>query len=724
MDDDWKQLQRELKILRAKQASGGWLHPKDKARLQWLEERLGDAEAVVRHQVQEPVATGPTVKTSDDHYATEISEQLLQEAEQQKLTKAWEQEQLGRQKKVIEVHDAREKAQATFRQQGLSNFAVEVTDDLKEGEVGLAEVPREEDEGAQKIDYHKAVYAQDESERLLKKEGKNNNPFALNIADSLDLGLDQAAAAESLVPDIGSKGIEVELEDETILEKPTLSYNEADPEARKLLEELGKTPGGLPADESIGAKTTHRAEAAEQARLDRELLQQAVDYAEDQGLVEEEHVWATDDEGREIELAREGNDLDQAVLAPQQPLPESRPRWSDVADTRPGVAAANDPAGDTIEVDLLAAAVQAEASLVGTGTAAPPPPAAAEPSPGVLVPDPPGPGNEENDEGPLIPEPPPESAPEPDDSGPPEVIVLDKPEEETEVMDVEDAMIREVSPEDVPDLSDESIDLIKDPKLAGPVEAQQVAADDFWGLSGEATETVPEPAQPTLKQPAPPPPDRPVPPAPEPSAGPLPALSAVPVAPSKKHKAKPRARVSIEKKSPSHPPRSLMSLFDDNAADQEDGLVPSGSSLDQPFSPAPASPQQRSKKGVANDLVGPRRATVHFKDGVNRRGVINQVDTDADLVRLEPAPGSAGEAEEIVALAVKAIFLMLPRGTAYPDKQGMMVKLVMMDGRRLEGFTPDYDPHRKAFTMFPARDSGNIERVIVYNDAVKNIWFE
>jgi len=50
--------------------------------------------------------------------------------------------------------------------------------------------------------------------------------------------------------------------------------------------------------------------------------------------------------------------------------------------------------------------------------------------------------------------------------------------------------------------------------------------------------------------------------------------------------------------------------------------------------------------------------------------------------------------------------------------------LMMMDGRKLEGFTPDYQPRSRAFTLFPARDEGNIERVVIYNDAVKNIWFD
>jgi hypothetical protein len=176
----------------------------------------------------------------------------------------------------------------------------------------------------------------------------------------------------------------------------------------------------------------------------------------------------------------------------------------------------------------------------------------------------------------------------------------------------------------------------------------------------------------------------------------------------------------------------LNDLFEDESgAGQSDGMIPVA-----PTSPprntetirsAPVFSGSRpglAKRGKANDLSGPRRATVHFKDGVNRRGVLGNVDTDADLIRLEPAPGDNTPAEDLVALSLKAIFLLLPRGAAYPEKTGLETRVTMMDGRSLEGFTPDYDPRRKAFTLFPKADRGNIERVIVFNDAVKNIWFQ
>ncbi len=128
--------------------------------------------------------------------------------------------------------------------------------------------------------------------------------------------------------------------------------------------------------------------------------------------------------------------------------------------------------------------------------------------------------------------------------------------------------------------------------------------------------------------------------------------------------------------------------------------------------------------GQPNDLRGPRRATVHYRDGVSRRGLLQRVDPQAKKVRLEPSGAGSKKVEELGADGLMAIFILLPRGTAYPEKTGKAVRVVMSDGRKLEGFTADYDPASRAFTLFPREDRGNIERVIIYNDAVKNICFD
>jgi len=108
---------------------------------------------------------------------------------------------------------------------------------------------------------------------------------------------------------------------------------------------------------------------------------------------------------------------------------------------------------------------------------------------------------------------------------------------------------------------------------------------------------------------------------------------------------------------------------------------------------------------------------------VSKRGVISEVDTDANTIVLDPPKGGNRPKEKLNAMALKAIFLLLPRGVAYPEKSGYYCKIVLMDNRKLEGYTPDYDPQRKAFTLFPLEDKGNIERILIFNEAIKNLWF-
>jgi hypothetical protein len=101
---------------------------------------------------------------------------------------------------------------------------------------------------------------------------------------------------------------------------------------------------------------------------------------------------------------------------------------------------------------------------------------------------------------------------------------------------------------------------------------------------------------------------------------------------------------------------------------------------------------------------------------------VGEIDLDASSIQLTPPDG--GAAETFNALALKTIFLLLPPGMSYPEKQGQRVRVVLIDGRTLQGTSNDYHPNRNAFTLFPAEDRGNIERIIVFTGAVKNIWFE
>lgn len=694
MKDEWKKHIRELKVLRAKKKAGGWLPPKEAKRLEWLEERFGDAPEIERIQIDEPVDAGPKTKTADHGYATEVSEKLLKDADKYKLTKAWEKDE-KKKKRGFEARDRRE-GKATFKQEGLSGFAVEATEDMKSGEIGLTEVP-EEEEAQKKIEHGQVVYAQDESERLTKKS-EGANPFALDISDGLTRGLDKHKDyEEDAVPDTAAKSFEVEVDDEELAALDNLER--APTKAADLSDELQgllKKSYDLPKDNEVkseGEMSTHQVGGAGEDLSTLDLMRQAVDYAEDQGTIEEEaQVFEIDEEGKtlpyeeqvedltagmgdtgtgetvEAEIPDPGSQEDLAVLIPDAPAEpaKKKPRFSDTAPTRPGVAPSE------------------MATEMGEAL---PDPAAAEPEDlAVLIPDP-----------------------------------TDDLPEEDEILEVDSDDIIEVEPE-----IELEIDHSSQAEVAAAMEPQareeDVDVDDFWGVSEESAPreppTIPEqenPAAPKYrpKKPLPafsassPPPPLPQEEKPAPRPAPRPAAKrseAVPIGAPK----------SVDRE-------SIDALFADaeldTGGDEEIAAVaPARPQAAKPFAEGTTQP---------DDLPpGPRKATVHFKDGVTRRGVISQIDTDADLVRLNPPANSSAPAEDLIALALKTIFLMLPRGASKPRVNGSQVRLVLIDGRSLEGVTNDYEPRRKAFTLFPKGARGNIERIIVYNDAVKNIWFD
>lgn len=661
MKDEWKKHIRELKVLRAKKKAGGWLPPKEAKRLEWLEERFGDAPEIERIKIDEPVDAGPKTTTADHGYATEVSEKLLEKAEKQKLTKAWEQEE-KKERRGFEARDRRE-GQATFKQKGLSGFAVEATEDLKEGEVGLAEVPREE-EAEKKIEYGQVVYAQDESERLTKKS-EGDNPFALDISDGLSLGLEKHKGYEQdTVPDTAAKSFEVELDDEELQALDNL--DRAPAKANDLSDDLQgvlKKSYDLPKEDDLseGEKSTHEVVDAGGDLSTLDLMRQAVDYAEEQVTTEEEaQVFEIDEEGNPLPYDEQVEDLSadldntgtgetiEAELPmpppPPPPVENKKPRFSDTAPTRPGVA----PSETATELG--------------------------------------------------------------------EVLQVPEPiTEEDEVL--------EIGPDDIVEVPIEvemEVEHGSPAELAATMDApsgqEDIDIDQFWGISEEAPAAPPPPEPPTMPQQ-----EKPAAPKYRPKK-PLPTLSVAPAPPPLPREEEPTERPARPAPKPIDR-ESIDALFDDadletNSGDDIAPIAPQKHALAEvaPFGAGAAQP--------TNLPPGPRKATVHFKDGVTRRGVVSQVDTDADLVHLDPPSGSSAPAEDLVALALKTIFLMLPRGGSKPRVSGSPVRLVLIDGRSLEGVTSDYDPHRKAFTLFPKGARGNIERIIVYNDALKNIWFD
>jgi hypothetical protein len=420
---------------------------------------------------------------------------------------------------------------------------------------------------------------------------------------------------------------------------------------------------------SEGERSTHVVGDAGEDLSTLDLMRQAVEYAEGKSPAQEEaQVFEIDEEGNAVPYEEQVEDLsaamadtgtgetmeaeipdpgvseDLAVLIPEPPSEPAmkKPRFSDTAPTRPGVA----PSEMMTEMG--------------------------------------------------------------------EALQLPEPiTEEDEVLEIDSDDIIEVPLE-----VEMEVDHSSQAEVAATMEpqprAEDIDADQFWGLSEAAPAAPLPPEPPTMPQQ-----EKPVAPRHRPKK-PLPALGVAPAPPPLRKEEKPAPR-------PAHPaPRrvdkkSIDALFDDAEIEASPGeeLAPVS-----PARPRAAAPVVAGSSQPIDIAPGPRKATVHFKDGVTRRGVIGHFETDADLVRLDPPTGSSAPSEDLVALALKTIFLMLPRGADKPRVSGAPVRLVLIDGRSLEGTTNDYDPHLKAFTLFPKGARGNIERIIVYNDAVKNIWFE
>ncbi len=863
---EWKKLNRELKILRAKQASSARLMPKDAQRLAWLEKRMGDAEAVKRIRIKEEKTTGPTTTTSDDSWATEIDENLVKDTEGYELKKAWEKDDQKRPHREFEAKDSR-RGRSTFKQKELSSFAVNLTDDLKEE--GFQETQEEEEAVYDQMkDFGRKVsYAKDESDRLVKKKRRReeaaSNPFAIDLSDGMSAALDNFKDF-STVPDTAAKSQSADYGDDELdeLPDPRGRPGQVSSEIEKLYETEMENEGE--GGRSMGELTTHEVdESTREMDINEQMVEEAVGYAEKEGLVEDDDGrWAVDERGRDIQdREKKERDDDNRFEYSASDAPSSL-SVSEVEE---------EDLQDGFDMSALGGESTQEAAAMPPGVLIPDPPP--EPSPfekdtpsgdlGVLIPDPPTddstqaemnvpdladvpslddvlPYGEElpdmsdgMDDFPDMSDGLDEDLPDVEiESSKPSPSAAPPPEYEHKEEFIE---APDLSGEDglysAPDLSENSdvdvrqtgplrlgfqpdatrMDEMADEPASAPDLSDMLAAvdedgdgdaeaalSDLMKKPGGETEAAPFPEDPEIDlefkldgglddglsinleveepepkpKPKPKPKSRPRPkPAPEPSQNsdqqsdeldsfwglvdemeedalaeapppetsqkpaPLPSLGFSQAQAPKPAKASP----SFDDLQPAKEKRKPVSLVPDMGGggmlDDLFGGDEAGETVDKP---AKANPNKAttgvsasSGQGISrpsgpvtiNELTGERKATVHFKDGVNRRGVIEAVDTDADLIHLADARGD-GPGEDLVALSLKAIFLMLPRGVLPPEKSGYSVHVRMMDGRDLDGYTPDYDPQRKAFTLFPNDERGNIERVIVFNDAIKNIWFD
>ena len=140
--------------------------------------------------------------------------------------------------------------------------------------------------------------------------------------------------------------------------------------------------------------------------------------------------------------------------------------------------------------------------------------------------------------------------------------------------------------------------------------------------------------------------------------------------------------------------------------------------LGQDDFPDPGSPFS-SPQGSEDPVL--RSATIHYLDGVTRRGMIANFDPQADCIRLIPQGGSEEIVEEVDTEQLKTIFLMTQQEGMATTRDGCDARVSLIDGRTLEGLIPDYDPEQRAFMLYPKVERGNIDCIVVYRRAVMKI---
>ncbi len=179
----------------------------------------------------------------------------------------------------------------------------------------------------------------------------------------------------------------------------------------------------------------------------------------------------------------------------------------------------------------------------------------------------------------------------------------------------------------------------------------------------------------------------------------------------------------LEIEEPTPPPAAIASKL---AAGGVEAAIPASSAVPAaaaaarsaastvtPAAPAPA---------AAPDfhITGVKRVVVHTVEGQVKRGVLENADLDASLLRLAANPGAPPES--IAREKVKAIFFMLDTGEKTPPAEGKRVRVTFNDGRQVAGFSPDYREEGIGFFMSPGDTRTNTGRIWVYRAAVRQVF--
>ena len=115
-------------------------------------------------------------------------------------------------------------------------------------------------------------------------------------------------------------------------------------------------------------------------------------------------------------------------------------------------------------------------------------------------------------------------------------------------------------------------------------------------------------------------------------------------------------------------------------------------------------------------VSGEHKVIVHLLVGSVRRGMVRDLDLNASKLSLVAPHGLI---EVIARDHIKAIFFLRTGKSSDASANGRMLRIALIDGRTLVGFSTDDDLQSPGFFLVPADSGGTAERIFVFRAAVR-----
>ncbi|MFY0580532.1 DUF6982 domain-containing protein [Cystobacter fuscus] len=254
------------------------------------------------------------------------------------------------------------------------------------------------------------------------------------------------------------------------------------------------------------------------------------------------------------------------------------------------------------------------------------------------------------------------------------------------------------------------------PVMEAEPEPVRLATMDFQeiDLSDEAVEAPAVAPAPV----APPPAPVPAPRAPAPAAAPAPRSVALPTAPPPAPVTPPPAPAPLPR-AQTTPPVFAIPTAPAAPAALVPGAPPPRASR-QAMATVTTPPEAPAAVAPFNAFIaGEHRVIIHTVEGQVKRGAIRDVDLLDAAIPLEQQAGFAPES--IAIQRVKAIFFMLATGSRPPQPEGQKIRVTFNDGRRVAGFSNDYQGTGQGFFVIPADTRTNTSRIFIYRSSVQTV---